>query len=212
MTRIPYAEDAALAAHADTFALVEAHMGFVPNSLRVMARRPDILNAFLSLSLAVMGPSTATPQSLKQLVAHAASLAAGCLYCQAHTAHTGERVGVAAEKLARAWDYERSPQFTDAERAAMRYAQNAASVPNGVSEADMTALRAHFNDDEITEILAVVGLFGFLNRWNDSLATDLEEAPLSFGAAHLASGGWSGGKHAAGAATPADQKSADLGA
>lgn len=197
MTRIPYADAAALAPHAEAFQRVEAHMGFVPNSLRVMARRPEILNGFLSLSLAVMGPHTKTPQDLKQLVAHAASLAAGCLYCQAHTAHTGERVGVAAAKLENAWDYERSPQFTDAERAAMRFAQNAAAAPNSVSDADITALRVHFDDDDITEILAVVALFGFLNRWNDSLATDLEAAPIAFGDAHLGASGWTAGKHAA---------------
>ena len=34
--------------------------------------------------------------------------------------------------------------------------------------------------DEIIEILSVISLFGFLNRWNASLQTHLEEKPAHF--------------------------------
>lgn len=195
MTRIPYADEDELAAHKDVFDLVAMVMGFVPNSMKVMARRPDILNGFLALSSAVLGPNTKVPQPLKQLVAYAASLSAGCLYCQAHTAHSGERAGLDAEKLEQAWNYERSPLFSEAERAAMRFAQSGASVPNAVTDADFETLRQWFDDDEITEILSVVSLFGFLNRWNDTLATTLENSPSAFGTAHLSGTGWASGKH-----------------
>ena len=45
------------------------------------------------------------------------------------------------------------------------------------------------------ELLAAVCLYGFLNRWNDSMATDLEDAPRKLGERLLSSGGWTGGKH-----------------
>lgn len=195
MTRIPYADESLLAEHAEMFGMIEQVMGFVPNSLKVMARRPDILQGFRALSVALQSPDTKIPQSLKQLVAYAASLAAGCLYCQAHTAHVGERAGLASEKLENAWDYERSPLFTEAERAAMRFAQKAASVPNAVEDADIPELSRWYDYDEITEILAVVAMFGFLNRWNDSLGTTLEAEPLTFGKTHLGDSGWQSGMH-----------------
>jgi len=41
----------------------------------------------------------------------------------------------------------------------------------------------------------VISLFGWLNRWNDTMASDLEPAPLAFAGAHLVARGWSAGKH-----------------
>jgi hypothetical protein len=39
-------------------------------------------------------------------------------------------------------------------------------------------------------------LLGFLNRWNDTLATPLETGPRNFAECHLAATGWEIGKHA----------------
>jgi hypothetical protein len=47
----------------------------------------------------------------------------------------------------------------------------------------------------VVEIVGVIAMFGFLNRWNDTLATPLEDAPLEFGEKHLAAHGWDAGKH-----------------
>lgn len=48
----------------------------------------------------------------------------------------------------------------------------------------------------MVEIVAVVSLFGFLNRFNDTLASALEEDAIGFASAHLAQSGWQLGKHA----------------
>lgn len=193
-TRMAY-QDAPDGATAALLAGLEAQLGFTPNSLRVMARQPALLRAFLALGQAVLGPDGLIDGPTRQLVAYAASLAAGCRYCQAHTAHVGAKLGLAPEKLAVAWDYERAPAFTERERAAMRFAQSAASVPNATRPEDFAALRRHFSEDEITALLGIVALFGFLNRWNDTLATELEAGPAAFAQEVLAPGGWSIGKH-----------------
>jgi len=41
----------------------------------------------------------------------------------------------------------------------------------------------------------VIAVFGFLNRWNDTMATPLEEEPAEVGEKYLARGGWTAGKH-----------------
>src|SRR5712691_8379066 len=110
-----------------------------------------------------------------------ASRAAGCGYCMAHTAHTAERVGVPAAKEAALWEYETSPLFTAAERAALRVAQGAAQVPNAVSDEDFAELKRHYSDAQIVDIVAVIALFGFLNRYNDTMATELEASPIEAG-------------------------------
>ena len=54
------------------------------------------------------------------------------------------------------------------------------------------------NDDQIVELVGAVCLFGWLNRWNDTMATDLEPRPLEFGLTNLSDSGWKPGKHVSG--------------
>lgn len=177
-------------------ATVEARMGFVPHSLRMMAHRPDVLRAFMGLGAAVMGPSPLVSPQLKQMIAYMASLAAGCRYCQAHTAHQAHSQGVDADKIDQLWSFERSPLFSSAERSALRLAMLAAQTPNAVEDEDTAAVRANFGPEGLAEITAVIAFFGFLNRWNDTLATPLEDAPKAFASNNLVEAGWIVGKHA----------------
>ena len=177
------------------FEMVEKSMGFVPWSALTMGHSPALLRAFSGLSGAVLGGGRIEPE-LKSLIAHVVSRAAGCVYCQAHTAHSAHHNGATEEKLQAAFEYETSSLFDDRERAALRLAHHAALVPNAAEDAHFDALREHFDDEEIVEIVSVVSLFGFLNRWNDTLATTLEPAARSFGERVLAGTGWKVGKHA----------------
>lgn len=174
---------------------VEAAMGFLPNSMLTMAHWPDLVRAFGALGGTVLGGGE-VDLGLKQLVAFVASTAAGCRYCQAHTAHTAERRGVSAAKLQAAFEYETSPLFSEPERAALRVAAHGGMVPNAVEANHLAELAKHFSARQVTEIVAVVALFGFLNRWNDTMATALEDAPKFFADTHLGPRGWSAGKHA----------------
>lgn len=176
------------------FALVEQMMGFVPNSMPTMARVPGLLPAFQAMGAALMTGNVIS-RPLTQMVAQIASTAAGCRYCQAHTAHTAERAGVSAEKLADVWLFETSDHFDAAERAALRLAFKAASQPNAATDEDFAACAEFYDDAQITAIVGTVSFFGFLNRWNDTMATDLEETPMAFGQRVLADGGWEAGKH-----------------
>ena len=195
MAHLKNAEAAQLAALADELALATAAMGFEPNSLKIMAHRPDILRGFLALSAAVLGPNAALSPALRQMIAHVASTAAGCNYCQAHTAHGAHERGVADEKIIALWSYQTDPQFSEAERAALALAQAGASHPNGATQAHFDALQGYFSDAEICEIVAVIATFGFLNRWNDTLATELEDSPLAYAESHLVGNGWKPERH-----------------
>lgn len=195
MPNISEANDAQLKAAEPILALAEQAMGFVPNSMKIMARNPALLQGFLGLTAALMGPTAKLPSDLRQLIAHVASAAAGCRYCQAHTAHGAEKSGASAEKIAAVWEYDSNTMFSPAERAALALAQAAGSVPNTADAAHFDELRKYYSEDEIVEIVGILALFGFLNRWNDTLATPLEESPLAFAEAYLQPAGWSPGKH-----------------
>jgi uncharacterized peroxidase-related enzyme len=176
------------------FTMIEGAMGFVPNSMLTLGRNPELLRAFAGLSGAVLMPGR-IPRELKQLVALVASQAAGCRYCQAHTAHAASEIGVAAEKLAAAFEFESSDLFDAREKAALRIARDAAVVPNATTDEQFEALHRFFSDDEIIEIVAVISMFGWLNRWNDTMATELESNPLAFARRELAGQGWEVGRH-----------------
>ncbi len=180
----------------DVFQRAEQALGFVPNSFFIMGRRPEMLRAFSRLSREVVGVPGRVPQDLKWLIAHIASRAAGCQYCMAHTAGSANKAKSALEeKIDTVFEYERSAFFSEAEKAALLVAQGAGTTPNMVSDEDMKNLKKHFDEDQIVEIVGVICLFGWLNRFNDTMATDIEEEPLSFATQHLAASGWQVGKH-----------------
>ncbi|ANH38126.1 Carboxymuconolactone decarboxylase family protein [Nocardioides dokdonensis FR1436] len=181
--------------HARTFAAVEQALGVLPNSTLTMARWPELMEAFASLNAVIMGSGRVSPV-LKQMVASMVSSAAGCSYCQAHTSHVAEKRGADEEKLAHLWEFETSEHFSAAERAALRVAHGAGCVPNAVTDEDMAALRQHFSDDEVVELVAVMANFGFLNRWNDTMSTELERSPLLWAREKLSGAGWEAGAHA----------------
>ena len=171
-------------------------LGFPPNSVLTMQRRPAIAKAFINLNKAVMANVGRVTSEQKRLIGYIASLTAGCRYCQAHTALAAQRYGASEARLAEIWNYERSDLFSPAEKAALAFAQAASSVPNGVDGAIAADLKAHWTDEEVVEILGVVALFGYLNRWNDSMATRLETGAEEAGDARLGAQGWTKGKHA----------------
>jgi alkylhydroperoxidase family enzyme len=179
----------------EDFAIFERILGFVPNSLLTMQRMPKMVKGFGELTKAVMDPEGAVDLGFMRLIAHFASRAAGCQYCEAHSLIAAEIHGIEQEKLDAIWVYQTSPFYTEAERAALDFALAAGAVPNDVDDALMSRMKEHWSEQQIVQILGAVCLYGFLNRWNDSMATDLEDSPRAMGERLLAQGGWTGGKH-----------------
>jgi uncharacterized peroxidase-related enzyme len=170
-------------------------LGFCPNSVLTMQRRPAIATAFIQLNKAVMANEGRVTSALKRLIGYLASMTAGCRYCQAHTIRAAERYGADAEKLANIWEFRTHPAFSEAERAALEFAIAASTIPNSVDEAISKNLHQHWDEGEIVEMLGVIALFGYLNRWNDSMGTTLEGPAEESGTQFLGKKGWTKGKH-----------------
>lgn len=159
----------------------EELMGFTSNDALIMARNPALLKASAEMVGAVYGQGTLSP-SLKRLIGYVTSSAAGCKYCQVHTADGAHKAGMDAEKIKAAWEFESSDLFTDRERAALRVALGGGVTPSNVTDVEFADLKTYFTEDEIVEIVGVIAMFGFLNRWNSVMGTDLENNPLAFAA------------------------------
>lgn len=172
------------------------NLGFVPNSMLIMQRRPEIMKAFAAMSASIWHESSTVDNAFKRLIAHISSRAAGCQYCMAHTAGGALHFGLEEQKLEAIWEYQTSPLFSDAERAALDLAAAGGAVPNGATDEMFLEMRKYWSEEQIVEIVAVISVFGFLNRWNDTMSTPLEDEPIEVGEKYLADNGWSTGKHA----------------
>jgi alkylhydroperoxidase family enzyme len=179
----------------DEFETFEEILGFVPNSLLTMQRKPAIVEGFDYLTQKVMQECDDVDPGFKRLAAHMASSAAGCQYCEAHSLIAADIHDVSQAKIDELWEYNESDLYSEKERVGLDFALAAGSVPNEVDAELMDRVREHWTDDEIVELLAAISLYGFLNRWNDSMATDLEDVPQEMGERVLAEEGWDGGKH-----------------
>jgi uncharacterized peroxidase-related enzyme len=196
MTRIePLAPDDFPAALQPVLDFARDTMGFTPNDVLTMARWPALLQAMAPMVGVIFSPGSVSME-LKRFVATITSAAAGCQYCVAHNVHGMQQDGVAADKQAAIWEFDTSPLFSTAERAALVYARDAGQSPAAVTDASFALLQAHFDAQQILEITAVIALFGFLNRWNAGLGTTLEDQPLQFARSSLDEAVWSAGVHA----------------
>ena len=173
----------------------EETLGFTPNSLFTMMHRPRIADAFVEMNQAVMENKGRVTSALKREIAYLSSMTSGCRYCEAHAIRAAERYGSTEERMLHLWDYTTHPAFSAAERAAFDLAIAASQVPNGVTQALAEKMREYWDEGEIVEILGVVALFGYLNRWNDSMGTQLEEPAADSADTLLGERGWTRGKH-----------------
>ena len=171
-------------------------LGFCPNSIKTMQRRPRIAAAFVEMNKAVMENKGKVTSALKRLIAYVSSNATGCQYCQAHGIRAAERYGASQEQLDNIWEYRTHPAFSEAERAALDLSIAASSVPNDVNDEISERVRKYWDEGEIVEIMGVIALFGYLNRWNDSMATTIESGAIESGESLLSEkSSWTGGKH-----------------
>ena len=179
-------------------ALIEFYnetLGFCPNSVKTMHHRPRIAYAFIEMNKAVMENKGRVTSALKRLIGYISSNAAGCRYCQAHTIRAAERYGAEKEQLENIWEYKVHPSFNDAERAALDLALAASVIPNAVDDSLAENARKYWDEGEIVEMMGVIALFGYLNRWNDSMGTEMETGAIESGEKYLGKKGWIVGKH-----------------
>ena len=170
-------------------------LGFCPNSVLTMQRRPAISKAFINLNKAVMANEGRVTSALKRMIAWVSSNSTGCRYCQAHAIRAAERYGAEQEQLDNIWEYRTHSAFSDAERAALDFSLAASLVPNAVNADIKKRLYEHWDEGEIVEMLGVISLFGYLNRWNDSMGTNIEEGAVESGNQFLGKHGFEVGKH-----------------
>jgi len=170
-------------------------LGFCPNSVLTMQKNPALAKAFINLNMAVMENHGSLTSEFKRLIAFISSNTTGCRYCQAHTIRAAERYGASKERLENIWNFEDSDCFSDQEKVALKFAREASKVPVATTKAMEEDLKQHWSENDIIEMMSVIALFGYLNRWNDVMGTSLEDDAIESANQYLKEKGWDIGKH-----------------
>lgn len=156
---------------ASTAAIYDRYMrtrGNVPNMFRTVANRPEIFETMIAHFEAILNTGT-LPLKLKELVIVRTSQINNCEYCLGSHTQIAQKLGWSRDQIDNLADFEEHGDFTPAEKAALRLAEQMTCDSNNVSDALFDELRSYYDEGEIVELMAAIGLFNYFNRFNNSL-------------------------------------------
>lgn len=152
-------------------------VGYRPHALLTMARKPGVLQAVLALVQSTLRSDGLIEPGLRFLLTAETCRGARCGYSAAHAVHAAQHAGVTWAQLAALPGYRDSAHFSARERAALGIASAGATLPVADTGPAFDAARRHFSDDELVEVVSIVALFGWFNRWNSLMQSTLEPVP-----------------------------------
>lgn len=79
------------------------------------------------------------------------------------------RHGWSDEQISDLANFRNRSDFTPREKVALELAERETRDSHTVDDALWTELRKHFDEGEIIELAAAIGLFNYFNRFNDAL-------------------------------------------
>jgi alkylhydroperoxidase family enzyme len=79
------------------------------------------------------------------------------------------RIGYTDDQIENLKDFESRDDFTDREKAGLRLTDRMTIDANNVDDALWADVRKHFDEGEVIELLATIGLFNYFNRFNEVL-------------------------------------------
>ncbi len=147
----------------ELFEQIKSSTGQVPKWMRVMANCDDILLGFFTLFKATMDNAPVN-KVLKWKIAYQVSEMNKCEFCVSVSASQLKTFGLKDEEIKNLQN-----ALTEEEKIAFEYAQASTQHAYNIDPKIFAKMKEHFSDEEIVEITSVIGLFNFINRFNDSL-------------------------------------------
>ena len=79
------------------------------------------------------------------------------------------RLGWTNDQIEHLAEFDSRSDFTEKEKVALRVAEVVTHNARGLDEQLWREVRQHFDEGEVVELLAAIGLFNYFNRFNDAL-------------------------------------------
>ncbi len=118
-------------------------------------------------------PNMTLDYAFKTMLFWVVSRSNNCIYCMGHNETQLNAFGVSEDRIA-ALDGDWSP-FTLAERAALNLARKLTVAPQTITDDDIAAVRQHFSERQVLEMIGIVAGFNAMNRWTGPLRLTQEE-------------------------------------
>ncbi len=157
------ADDEAKNQAKEIYEQIKKSTGKVPKWMRVMANCEDTLHGFFLLFKSVMDDAP-TDKLLKWKIAFAVSEVNKCEYCVSVSKMQLKNLGLSEEEMT---GMEKAGN--EKERVALEYAEATAKCAYKIDPELIKKMKENFTDEQIVEITSVVGLFSYINRFNDAL-------------------------------------------
>jgi alkylhydroperoxidase family enzyme len=192
------------------FELARAMLGLIPNGAGYLEIWPVgfrtynlIVPNLLNMPVALWG--LGAPRHIVGLAMYAASRAAQCAYCSAHSCSFALRRGAPPASVAAALAGDTEPRA----HAAIAVARSLACVPATITDEERVDLQTRFPAGHVEWIVLAIAMMGFLNKFMDAVGVELEESMANEVHAVIAPTGWHPGKHFAGAVSTTKPPRAD---
>ncbi|HMB26200.1 MAG TPA: hypothetical protein VKP03_02165 [Patescibacteria group bacterium] len=144
----------------EIFQAMKEKSGQVPKWMKVMANNPDILTGFFSMFKATMD-NAPLDKKLKWKVAFLVSELNKCEFCVSVSKMQLKSFGLENMETVEAEDKK--------EELAFEYARAVNDHAYKIEPELIEKVKKEFNDAELVELTCVVGLFNYINRFNDAL-------------------------------------------
>ena len=156
----------------------ERMLGRAPNAMRTLANAPRLAQALLGFLVPTIRCELTgeLEMRLKSLLILKTSMINGCAYCIGHNTTLGRSLGFDDELIAAIeGDYRAFGGFSDAEKAAIAWAECLTERTWRQNRQVMGELKQHYTPAQIVEITMVSCYFNMWNRFTDSLGVEIEE-------------------------------------
>ena len=142
---------------------------------RAISARPKIARS-LAAHLRDLADDGTVPARTKELIALMVGWLNACDYCTCVHEEIAIKLGIDVETLAELGDFAASSRFSPAERAALSATVSLTREPRALPPSVLAALREHYDDAQLVEILALIGANNYVSRLSNALSIEATPA------------------------------------
>jgi uncharacterized peroxidase-related enzyme len=157
----------------DAFERMRVKRGKVTNIYKAFAHKPEILATMGPFVAAVQRPDELDPK-LKERIILRVSMLNHSAYCTHAHVQISAKMGFTPGEISE-MDDPTTARIDDAEKAALKYAEEMTLSPGSIRDRTYEDLARHFSESQIVEITAIAALYNMINRFNEALKLDPEE-------------------------------------
>ena len=154
------------------FEAIKQVTGEVGETVRILALRPDILDATNTIVRTLLLAQTELDYETKETIAILVSLENGCSMCVGEHERIAGVLGIPEEKIKKVKQGLESLDSPEEKKSLLRFCVKSAKESHKATKADIDALKeVGYSDSQLLEAVAIVGYFNYINTIVNSMGS-----------------------------------------